>query len=179
VIGVDNDEILCELCNPPLSSVAPDPEHIGYKAAELLDALMAKKAGLQCRINVQPLRVIARQSTNVTATSDWAVASATRYMREQALHGCKVSDVLRRVNLSRSALEKRFRRYLNRSPKEEIRRIQIERIQQLLGETDFTLEHVAELTGFEHPEYMSVFFKRETGYTPGQYRKQVIGARTG
>jgi LacI family transcriptional regulator len=179
VIGVDNDEILCELCNPPLSSVAPDPEHIGYKAAELLDALMAKKAGLQRTINVQPLRVIVRQSTNVTATSDWAVASATRYMREQALHGCKVSDVLRRVNLSRSALEKRFRRYLNRSPKEEIRRIQIERIQQLLGETEFTLEHVAELTGFEHPEYMSVFFKRETGYTPGQYRKQVNPAHMG
>jgi LacI family transcriptional regulator len=172
VIGVDNEEILCELCNPPLSSVAPDPERIGYEAAELLDALMAKKSLRQRRITIQPLRVFARQSTDVTATSDWAVASAARYMREQAVHGCKVSDVLRRVNLSRSALEKRFRRCLNRSPKEEIRRIQIGRIQQLLSETDFTLEHVAELSGFEHPEYMSVFFKRETGQTPGQYRKQ-------
>jgi LacI family transcriptional regulator len=172
VVGVDNEEILCELCNPPLSSVAPDPERIGYAAAELLDGLMIKKLQARRRTTIQPLRVFARQSTDVTATSDWAVASAARYMREQALHGCKVSDVLRRLNLSRSALEKRFRRYLNRSPKEEIRRIQIARIQQLLGETDFTLEHIAELSGFEHPEYMSVFFKRETGQTPGQYRKQ-------
>jgi LacI family transcriptional regulator len=173
VVGVDNEEILCELCNPPLSSVAPDPERIGYAAAELLDGLMVKKFQPRRRITIQPLRVFARQSTDVTATSDWAVASAARYMREQALHGCKVSDVLRRLNLSRSALEKRFRRCLNRSPKEEIRRIQIARIQQLLGETDFTLEHIAELSGFEHPEYMSVFFKRETGQTPGRYRKQV------
>jgi LacI family transcriptional regulator len=172
VVGVDNEEILCELCNPPLSSVAPNPERIGYEAAELLDVLMAEKSQSQRRITIDPVRVFARQSTDVMAVSDWAVASATRYMREQALHGCKVSDVLGKVKLSRSALEKRFRRCLNRSPKEEIRRIQIGRIQQLLAETDFTLEHIAELSGFEHPEYMSVLFKRETGQTPGQYRKQ-------
>jgi LacI family transcriptional regulator len=172
VVGVDNEEILCELCNPPLSSVAPNPERIGYEAAELLDVLMAEKSQSQRRITIDPVRVFARQSTDVMAVSDWAVASATRYMREQALHGCKVSDVLRKVKLSRAALEKRFRRCLNRSPKEEIRRIQIGRIQQLLVETDFTLEHIAELSGFEHPEYMSVLFKRETGQTPGQYRKQ-------
>jgi len=172
VVGVDNEEILCELCNPPLSSVAPNPERIGYEAAELLDVLMAEKSQSQRRITIDPVRVFARQSTDVMAVSDWAVASATRYMREQALHGCKVSDVLGKVKLSRSALEKRFRRCLNRSPKEEIRRIQIGRIQQLLVETDFTLEHIAELSGFEHPEYMSVLFKRETGQAPGQYRKQ-------
>jgi LacI family transcriptional regulator len=87
---------LCELCNPPLSSVGPDPERVGYEAAELLDALMAEKSQSQRRITIQPARVFARQSTEVMAISDWAVASATRYMREQALHGCKVSDVLRR-----------------------------------------------------------------------------------
>jgi LacI family transcriptional regulator len=175
VVGVDNDEILCELCNPPLSSVAPNPERIGYQAAELLDVLMAEKSQSQRRITIDPVRVFARQSTEVMAVSDWAVASATRYMREQALHGCKVSDVLRKVKLSRSALEKRFRSCLNRSPKEEIRRIQIGRIRQLLVETDFTLEHIAELSGFDHPEYMSVLFKRETGQTPGQYRRQFGG----
>ena len=104
--------------------------------------------------------------------SDWAVASAARYMREQALHGCRVIDVLQKVNMSRATLEKRFRKHLNRSPKQEIRRLQIQRIQQLLVETDFTLERIAELSGFEHPEYMSVLFKRETGQTPGKYRNQ-------
>jgi len=82
VVGVDNEEILCELCNPPLSSVAPNPERIGYEAAELLDVLMAEKSQSQRRITIDPVRVFARQSTDVMAVSDWAVASATRYMRD-------------------------------------------------------------------------------------------------
>ncbi len=172
VIGVDNEEIICELCSPPLSSVDPNPEGIGYAAAELLEALMAGKRPRQLRIFVDPIRVFPRQSTDVMAVSDWAVASAARFMREQALHGCRLSDVLQRLNMSRATLEKRFRKHLNRSPKQEMRRIQIERIKQLLVETDFTLEHIAELSGFEHPEYMSVLFKRETGQTPGKYRNQ-------
>jgi LacI family transcriptional regulator len=172
VVGVDNEEIMCELCSPPLSSVAPNPEVIGYAAAELLDALMMRKSPPQLRISVDPIRVFCRQSSDVMAVSDWAVASAARFMREQALHGCRVSDVLQKVNMSRAALEKRFRRHLNRSPKQEIRRIQLERIKQLLVETDFTLETIAGLAGFEHAEYMSVLFKRETGQTPGKYRSQ-------
>ena len=106
------------------------------------------------------------------AVTDWAVASATRYMRELASHGCRVDDVLEKVHMSRAALEKRFRKHLNRSPKQEIRRIRLERIKELLVETDLTLERIAELAGFEHPEYMSVLFKRETGQTPGRYRNQ-------
>lgn len=172
VVGVDDEEIMCELCSPPLSSVAPNPDRIGYAAAELLDTLMAQKSPRQLRISVDPIRVFSRQSTDVMTVSDWAVASAARYMREQALHGCRVIDVLQKVNMSRATLEKRFRKHLNRSPKQEIRRLQIQRIQQLLVETDFTLERIAELSGFEHPEYMSVLFKRETGQTPGKYRNQ-------
>ena len=172
VVGVDDEEIMCELCSPPLSSVAPNPDRIGYAAAELLDTLMAQKSPRQLRISVDPIRVFSRQSTDVMTVSDWAVASAARYMREQALHGCRVIDVLQKVNMSRATLEKRFRKHLNRSPKQKIRRLQIQRIQQLLVETDFTLERIAELSGFEHPEYMSVLFKRETGQTPGKYRNQ-------
>jgi LacI family transcriptional regulator len=106
------------------------------------------------------------------AVDDWAVASAARYMRELASQGCQVNDVLEKVHMSRAALEKRFRKHLNRSPKQEIRRIRLERIKELLVETDLTLERIAELSGFEHPEYMSVLFKRETGQTPGRYRNQ-------
>ena len=179
VVGVDNEEIMCELCSPPLSSVAPNPELIGYAAAELLDALMMGKSPQRQRISNDPIRVFCRQSSDVMAVSDWAVASAARFMREHALHGCRVSDVLEKVNISRAALEKRFRRHLNRSPKQEIRRIQLERIKQLLVETDFTLETIAELAGFEHPEYMSVLFKRETGQTPGKYRSQSSRATSG
>jgi LacI family transcriptional regulator len=172
VLGVDDEDTMCELCSPPLSSVAPNPEGIGYAAAGLLETLMAGQTPVQDRISVSPIRVSCRQSTDVMAVDDWAVASAARYMRELASQGCQVNDVLEKVHMSRAALEKRFRKHLNRSPKQEIRRIRLERIKELLVETDLTLERIAELSGFEHPEYMSVLFKRETGQTPGRYRNQ-------
>ncbi len=172
VLGVDDEDTMCELCSPPLSSVAPNPEGIGYAAAELLETLMSGQSPRQERFPISPIRVSCRQSTDTMAVADWAVASAARYMRELASQGCRVDDVLEKVHMSRATLEKRFRKHLNRSPKQEIRRIRLERIKQLLVETDLTLERVAELSGFEHPEYMSVVFKRETGQTPGRYRNQ-------
>ncbi len=172
VVGVDNEEIICELCNPPLSSVEPAPESVGYQAAELLDKLMNGESCPAGRILVDPIRVVTRRSSDTLATKDRIVSGALRYIREQALHGCTVSDVLKQVKTSRSYLERRFRSHLKRSPQAEIRRVQIDRIKQLLTETDFTLERISELSGFEHPEYMSVLFKRTCGQTPGQYRKQ-------
>lgn len=100
------------------------------------------------------------------------VAAAARFIRERAVHGCRVEDVLQHVRVSRSFLERGFRKYLKRSPQEEIRALQLNRVKQLLNETDFTLERIAGLSGFEHPEYMSVVFKRLTGQTPGTFRKQ-------
>ncbi len=172
VIGVDNDELLCELCDPPLSSVIPNAERVGYEAAELLDQLMdGQKPERGLRL-VEPLGIATRQSTDVYAIDDPDVAAAVRFIREHACEGISVDDVLRQVPLSRSMLERRFRKYLRRSPQREIRNVQIKRIKQLLAETDLTLEQIAQLAGFVHPEYMSVVFKREVGSTPGQYRRQ-------
>jgi LacI family transcriptional regulator len=172
VVGVDNEEVLCELCSPPLSSVEPDPERIGYSAAELLDALMAGDPRVPKRRLIEPLGVMARRSTESLAIEDRVVAAALRIIRDQAVFGCSVNDVLRHVRVSRSVLERRFRRHLKRSPQEEIRAVQLSRVKQLLTETDFTLEHIAGLSGFEHPEYMSVVFRRTCGLTPGQYRRR-------
>lgn len=171
VVGVDNDEILCELCNPPLSSVEPDPERIGYAAAELLDRLMAEHSRQTERSTIAAVRVMARRSTEALAIEDRIIATAMRFIRENACLGCTVSDVLRQVHVSRSVLERRFRELLSRSPQMEIRAVQLSRVKQLLVETDFPLEHIAELSGFEHPEYLSVMFKRTCQLTPGQYRK--------
>ena len=171
VVGVDNEEIFCDLCNPELSSVAPDTERIGYQAAELLDKLMAGQSPSCRRIVVDPVRVVTRRSSDTLAIKDQMLTAAIRYIREQALHGCTVTDVMKHVRVSRSFLERTFRRHLQRSPQAEIRRVQAGRIKQLLTETDFTLEKISGLSGFEHPEYMSVFFKRSFGQTPGEYRK--------
>lgn len=173
VVGVDNEDFLCELCNPSLSSVEPDPERIGYTAAELLDSMMAgKKRAKPRRIQIDPIRVVARRSTDALAIEDRNVAAAMRFIRDQAARGCTVEDVLRHARVSRSFLERRFRHFLKRSPQSEIRAVQMSRVKQLLVETDFTLERIAESCGFKHPEYLSVLFKRLAGLTPGEYRKQ-------
>lgn len=173
VVGVDNEEILCELCNPPLSSVEPNTDLIGYRAAELLESLMNGQTPPGQRVLIDPVRVVTRRSSDTLAIGDRLVATAARFIQEQALHGCSVTDVAKHVRTSRSFLERRFRQYLKRSPQAEIRRVQVNRIKQLLTETDFTLERISELSGFEHPEYMSVLFKRLAGQTPGQYRKEM------
>lgn len=172
VIGVDNDELLCSLCDPPLTSVIPNPERIGYEAAALVDRLMqGKKAEVDERL-VEPIGIATRQSTDVLAIDQPSVANALRYIRQHACDGIAVSDVLKHVPLTRSVLERQFRRYVGRSPQEEIRQVQLKRARQLLAESDLSLAQIAPLAGYRHPEYMSVVFKRLTGETPGQYRKR-------
>ncbi|MDB6079713.1 MAG: helix-turn-helix-domain containing protein AraC type [Akkermansiaceae bacterium] len=172
VVGVDNEEIHCDFCHPPLSSVEPDPEAIGYHAAELLDALMAGKSPAQTSILVPPLQVVPRPSTDLLAVEDELVKRAVRHIRDHARGDCHVEDLARLFNVSRSTLERRFRTALDRSPQTEIRLTRINEVRRLLTETNATLEHIAELCGFDHPEYLSVLFKRLTKQTPGEYRRQ-------
>jgi LacI family transcriptional regulator len=173
VIGVDDDALLCELCDPPLSSVIPNPERIGYEAAALLDRLMAGGRPPRDEWLIPPLGVATRQSTDVLAVDDPDFAAAVRYIRQHACRGTSVDEVLKHVLMSRTILERKFRKYLGHSPQAEIRAVQLRRVKQLLAETSLPLERIAPLAGYKHPEYMSIAFKRATGQTPGDYRRQV------
>ena len=105
------------------------------------------------------------------AIKDRNIAGVLRFIREHACDGIDVSDALKTVPLSRTLLDRNFIELVGRSPKAEILRVQIDRARQLLTETDLTMEDVADRTGFRHTEYFCVAFKRETGKTPGQFRK--------
>lgn len=175
VIGVDNDALLCELASPPLSSVIPNAHRAGYEAAALLDQLMAGKRVPATAHLIAPLGIAERQSTEVLAVDDRDVARAVQFIRERACEGITVSDVLRAVPLSRRVFEQRFQRLLGCTPREEILRVRLARVKQLLAETDLPLYLVAERTGFDHVEYLSVVFKRETGRTPSAWRNEARG----
>ncbi|MFA5058330.1 MAG: substrate-binding domain-containing protein, partial [Opitutaceae bacterium] len=172
VLGMNNDAIRCDLAYPPLSSVATNPFQSGYLAAETLALLMAGQQPQTWDLRVEPVGVVMRHSTDILAIDDTNVASALSFIREHALQGITVEQVLQHAFASRSQLEKKFRRYLGRSPQAEIRRVQVAKIRQLLIETDFPLKKIAELTGFEYVEYLCVVFKRFTGDSPGSYRKK-------
>ena len=172
VLGANNDSIRCELAYPPLSSVATNAFQSGYQAAEWLAQLINGQKPEIPEKRVEALGVVTRPSSDILAINDKNVALALSFIRENASQGISVDQVLKHAFASRSQLEKKFRQYLGRSPQAEIRRVQVAKIKQLLLETDYPLKKIAELTGFEHVEYLSVVFKRLTSDSPGGYRKK-------
>jgi LacI family transcriptional regulator len=171
VLGVDNDEILCDLADPPLSSVVPDANRIGYEAASRLDRMMRGDVAEEPSMVIPPIGVVTRRSTDVLAVDDRAISQAVRFIREHACERITIEDVLAVLPLSRSVFERRFVKIFGRTPKAEILRTQLERVMQLLAETDLPLKQIAFKTGFQYPEYMCAAFKKRTGQTPGQYRR--------
>lgn len=171
VIGVDNDRLLCELANPPLSSVVPNSHRSGYEAASLLDRMMRGEAVENRAYLIKPIRVETRQSTNVLAIDDAEVARALRYIRIHACDPINVFDVMKQATVSRRVLEHRFQVVLGKTPHQEILQVRIERVKQLLREPDLTLAEIAARTGYEHVEYLSTAFKRETGLSPSEFRQ--------
>lgn len=170
VIGVDNDAILCELCDPPLSSVETALDRVGYAACELLDRLMSGQTAPEEPILFAPQGLVVRASSDALSVADADVVAALRFIREHACDPIDVDDVVRHVTLSRSTLQRRFRLILARSIHDEIVRRRLMRAQELLAETALPLAQIAERAGFQHSEYLSAVFKQRIGQTPGRYR---------
>jgi LacI family transcriptional regulator len=171
VVGVDNDELLCELADPPLSSVVLGAERGGFEAAALLAGLMSRRIRKPRHIVTSALRVVTRHSTDVTVLEDAEVAQALRYIRKNATEPLGINDVVCAVATSRRSLEIRFKKAMGRTVHDEIRRVRLDRAMQLLAETNLPLAGIAAASGFNTPSYLAQIFKRETGTTPAQYRR--------
>ncbi len=175
VVGVHNDELLCDLCDPPLSSVIPNAQRAGYVAAGLLAKAMAGTRLPVVLNEIAPLGVASRQSTDLAAVADEKIAGAVRYMRQQAAGGANVADVLRAVPMARTALERRFKAVLGTTPHAHLRKLRMERVQELLVSTSLPVGEIAAATGFENPEYLSAMFRRECGVSPREWRARHRG----
>ncbi len=173
VTGVGNDEVLCNLCDPMLTSVQLKVEEIGYRAAALLDQMMQGHDPQEMLELVEPMGITARQSTNTLAIEDVDIARAVSFIHEHASQGIVVRDVAIHVAISQSTLQRRFSTILGRSPRQEIIRVQLERVKELLANNDMSLAEIAQLSGFNYLESMSRLFKDKVGQTPGQYRQQM------
>ncbi len=176
VIGVDNDELLCDLADPPLSSVALNSEAGGYRVAALLDKMMRGRVCRKQTLVVEPLHVVVRRSTDIIALDDREVASALRFLHDNAASPIGVDDVVSHVQLSRRSLEIRFQRTMGRTVHAEIQRVRLERAKQLLTETDLPVPKIAEATGYGSASYLGQVFRQALGTTPARYRRQI---RTG
>ena len=172
IVGVDNDELVCALSNPSLSSIPLNAKRAGYEAAELLDKLMAGEKMAGQRIIDRPTHVVARQSTDILATEDRDVAQAMRFIRQHAKDVIGVTDVVYAVALSRRVLEKRFRRILGRSVLDEIRRVRVAQVARMLVETNLPISRIALALGYPSVKHIARSFRKEKGMTPLAYRKQ-------
>lgn len=172
VLGVDNDEVLCRLTSPPLSSIDLDSSSIGYRAASLLDDLMRGATAPSEPILIPAHGVVTRQSTDSLAIEDVDLALALAFIRQHACEGIDVEDVVQNVCISRATLERKFSACLQTTPRQAILRVQMDRVKCLLAETNHPLERIAEWTGYKTQSHLSVAFKREVGLTPGEYRKE-------
>jgi LacI family transcriptional regulator len=171
VIGVDNDELMCELTSPPLSSIEQGSRTLGYQAAALLGQLMAGQKAPRLKFPVKPEGIVTRQSSDALAIEDADVAAALRFIRQRACEGIQVRDVVRAVAVSRSALEMRFKAMTGRTIHVEIQRVQFGLARQLVAATDMSLKQVAVKAGFRYLQHMTTIFRRHTSQTPGEYRK--------
>lgn len=175
VLGADDDTLLCETCNPPLSGVALTSEQNGFEAASLLDRMLHGAKPPAKPHLIAPARIIVRQSTNTLAIDDEDVARAIAFIRMNASSPIQVGDVLRAVPVSRRSLDRHFQQVLGRTPAEEIRRVHLERAKQLLADTDMPVPNVAAASGFRSREYLARAFKLATGLSPRQYRNRIQG----
>lgn len=175
VIGVDNDDILCRLCRPTLTSIAPDTEGIGKLASEMLNRILDGDQVEPRLYHHPPLRVVERQSTDITTAENPTVVAASRIIRDRACHGISVEQVCELAGCSRSTLDNLFKKHLGRPVAGEVLRVRLNRGMRLLENTNLSVEQVGRECGFNSATYFCRFFKRETGTTPALYRSGLSG----
>ena len=177
VLGVDNDEMICDLSDPPLSSIELDSEKSGYEAARLMEQMIEEGVCYADDIVVNATQVITRHSTDIFASKDKYIVSALKYIHGNLDKNLKVDQVLKEVPLSRRSLEKRFIMTTGYPVYEYIYNQRIEKFTQKLLETDMTIFEIALDLGLSDSKNIARQFKQIKGVTPMEYRKQHMLAK--
>lgn len=176
VLAGDDDELLCEVCDPPMSAIITPAEGIGYEAAHMLDALMNGKPLKTISKLLPPTDVHTRLSTDTLAISDPALSQAIRFIRDNIRRPIQVSDIANEAQLSRRALERRFANLIGHSPAREISKARLALAQKLLRETRLSIADIAAKSGYNTPEYMIRVFQKDSGLSPLKYKAQFLSS---
>jgi len=166
IIGIDNDEDVCEYVRPTLTSVAPDYWEAGRTAADVLGKLMSGNGGAPIRTHYQPIGIVRRESTRRLVRNDRDVAAVLEQIRKKACNGFSARDAVSHFKCSRRMAELKFRRAVGHSILEEIRAVRLERAKELLRNSDAKLDALANWCGYKSAAAFSIFYKAETGKTP-------------
>ncbi len=172
IVGANNDELVCNLSYPSLSSVAIPWSLIGKRVGELMDGLIIKKQNAGKVFHVDPLAVVVRESSNLTAVDDLELRRALEYLRQHYQEPISLQGVCAALRINRRTLELKCRKYLGRTPRTELIRLRVEKAKDLLVQTESKIDWIAQQCGFNDAERLSVVFRAATGIPPSVYRKQ-------
>lgn len=175
ILGVDNDEFICDLYDPPMSSIDQEPENVGFKVAQVVRAIIKDGKTAEDKIIGNNFRIVTRRSTDIFAIEDDQLVKALNYIKQNATKkSVSVADVVASTTLSRRLLEIRFRKLLNRSVLQEIKRLRIETIVHKLITSREPVSKIAYTLGFNSLASFSNYFKNEKKMAPGEFRKQFL-----
>lgn len=174
IVGVDNDDLVCNLSLPPISSVALNIEETGYRVAQLLDAVLKNPKHPRETITVEPTHVVTRQSSDILAIEDAVVAEAVRFVRDHARQPIQVIDILERVPVSRRGLYDKFKRNMGCSVHHYIKRVRVAEIERLLIDTDCSVSQIAQILGFSSADHIAQYFRSQKGMNPSVFRNRFV-----
>ncbi len=170
IVGVDDDLMICETSDPPLTSVAIPAQRIGREAARRLDWLLQGQA-VPPQLLLPPIGVVVRRSTDTFAVEDPAVRRALLYLAEHAAAPIALDDAARAARVPRRTLERRFRKHVGCSLHQKLIQLRVDRARRLLVQTDEPMSVVAAAAGFSDQKKLATHFKAQTGSTPTQHRR--------
>ena len=172
ILGVDNDDLLCNISDPPLSSIVLDVENGGYNAGKLLHQLITKEITEPFNIVVNPLIIERRKSTEKYAVSDKNIRTILNYIEKNYANHLSVEELVKQVPLSRRVLEKKFKEETGESLYQYIQNYRIDQFTSLLITTDYSLFEAALQSGFENYKNVSRIFRKYKSLSPAEYRKR-------
>ncbi|MEN8733313.1 MAG: substrate-binding domain-containing protein, partial [Lentimonas sp.] len=172
VIGVNNDEMYCKLAHSSMTSIDVQAREIGFRAAEMLDALMAGKELKETQVLIPPKRVVFRDSTDMTRSQYPEVARALRFIRNHSSEFIDVTNILDVVPVSRRWLEMKFKDELGHGIYQEIRRVHVERAKDLLVTTQLSITQLSRECGFNSAERFEHSFQKLVGMSSSEFREK-------
>ena len=175
VLGVDNDELLDESCVPPLTSILPDHEKLGYAVARELEYLMPGHAHKDAKpFLIRPVKVVERESAVASTPTAHILSRALDFIRKNAVKGIKVDDVAKALGILRRLADLRFQQFSGETINEAITRHRLDAVKKLLATTNRPIKVISESCGYTDLAYLKTLFKRRFGCTMRDWRRSNI-----
>lgn len=173
LLGVDNDELICNLSAPPISSIVLDAENGGYELAKKIEKVVVDQSMTPFSLCINPLYIEERESTGDYYIQNEYIKTVVNYLQKNFTIHIMINSLTDLVPLSRRNLETKFKHEMGISIYQFVLKLRIDYFKKLLTTTDLPLPEIVANCGFN--DYSNVFkiFKKTTGYSPSEFRKKL------